>query len=176
MTPILLKTAAAIAAAAGLAYTAADDFTAGSPYEGAELSSLDARAIEGHAAVLFARADRNEDRVIDVHEFAALSIVSAELARLNGFVVIETHSGPQTLRLVANEPASLGFAEHARINAVSRATFYAFAGEDVALSADEFLAYQKSQFAAADFDQDGALEKGELSAYAKRQALVATAV
>jgi len=173
MMSVLFKSALAVAAAAGLAYTSADDLT-GSPYDDGEVKSLNQAALEDHAAALFQRADRNQDSVLDADEYATLAIVSAELSRLNGFVVIEGEQGPATLKLASARPASLGAAEHARIGAVSRAMFYAGAGDDAKMSEAEFIASQRAIFDAADFNGNGVLHRGELAVFAGRQAMTLT--
>ncbi len=175
MFSVALKTAAAMLAAAGLAYTSADDKLSAA-YGDDHVASLSEDQLADHAAAVFNRADRDQNGALDSDEYASLSIVSAELARLNGFVVIETANGPATVALAGMTPAALSPAEHVRVDAVARSTFYLHAGDDGLMSEDEYTSAQRSIFEVADFNRNGVLKRGELQAFANRQALVSTGV
>ncbi len=174
MMTFVIKSAAAVLAAAGLAYTSASDLP--EAYSGDALKALTEEALADHAATVFHRADRNQDGALDADEYAALAIVSAELARLNGFIVIESEAGPARVTLAGFAPASLSAAEHARVDAVARNVFYLHAGDDGRLNEDEFTNAQQGVFDAADFNRNGVLRRGELEVFAQRQAMLAAGV
>lgn len=171
MLSIAFKTATAAIAAAGLAFASADELTLGSPYDGEKLKWLDETALTDHASAVFQRADLDQSGALNADEYAALAIISAELARLNGFVVIETSAGPSTVPLRSTAPASMSGAEHARIDAVARSNFYNAAGEDGRMDEEEYLSAQRAVFDAADFNANGSLRKAELELFAERQAM-----
>lgn len=178
MMSIAIKAAAAVLAAAGLAFTAADEEAMGLAYTvDNKVSVLTEENVAEHAAIVFHRADRNQDGSIDADEYASLSIAAAELARLNGFVVIESDDGaPGLLSIASAAPASLSRAEHARIDAVARNVFYRHAGDNGKMSEQEYADAQRAVFDAADFNNNGVLKRGELEVFAQRQALIATGV
>ena len=176
MFSIAAKTAAAMLAAAGLAYTSADDKLSGAAYGDDHVTSLSEDQLADHAAAVFNRADRDQNGALDSDEYASLSIVSAELARLNGFVVIESANGPATVALAGMTPAALSPSEHVRVDAVARSTFYLYAGDDGLMSENEYTIAQRSIFDVADFNRNGVLKRGELQAFANRQALISTGV
>ena len=167
MAPFIVKTAAAIAAVAGLAVST--DIDENDAYAGTNISVLPATAITDHAATLFARADADADGVLNADEFTALSIVTAELARLNGFIVVETPEEPATI-FVGPAARSMTQAEYARVAAVARNKFYVFSNGDGAMSIDEFANLQKADFEAADLNNNNRLGKRELALYGQRQA------
>lgn len=176
MMSVALKSAAALFAAAGLAATSVDDFTGAPAYGDGHVKALTEDAVAAHASTIFHRADRDQNGFLDADEYASLSIVAAELARLNGFVVIESDDGPATLTLASTGPAALSRAEHIRIDAVARSAFYTSAGEDGRMSESEYLSAQRASFDAADFNANGVLRRGELEAFAQRQALATMGV
>ncbi len=170
MVPLLMKSAAAIAAVAGLAFASADDLTPGAAYGEDALSSLTQAELADHALLVFERADRNGDQVLDVDEYTALSVVTAELAQLNGFIAIETEDEPSLIALPSARPAALSRGEHIRIAAVAQHAFYTYAGGDGRIDADEFVSAQTALFEAADFNGNGTLKRRELGVFAQRQA------
>lgn len=179
MTPLTLSSLTAAIAAAGFAMAATNDPVparsyAASPYEGASLTRLSQDEAATHASKVFARSDRNGDNALDADEFAALSIVTAELAQLNGFVTIEHDEGAKTIALAAAGKGALPASEHVRIDAVSRHVFYSFAGADGVLDAQDYARLQDAMFAASDLNASGDLSRRELSAYARRQAFAPT--
>lgn len=177
MISVAMKTAAAVIAAAGLAYTSADDLVSDPAYGDEDrLRALTEDALIDHASAIFQRADRDQDGVLNANEYAALSIVSAELARLNGFVVIEGAEGPATVTLAATAPAALSRAEHVRVDAVARSTFYTHAGDDGQMNEEEYARAQRAMFDVADFNRNGVLQRGELEVFAQKQALLSTGV
>lgn len=167
--PVLMKSAAAAAAVAGLAFAAVETEIPAA-YDGDFLRTLSEAELAAHAGNVFSRADMDENGALDADEYTALSVVTAELARLNGFVVVERQDKVGVIALPAAQPASLPRSEHIRIAAVARHTFYAFAGEDGRMSADEFAASQGALFQAADLNRNGRLARKELSIFAQRQA------
>ncbi len=177
MISVAMKTAAAVLAAAGLAYTSADEALSGPAYgDEDQLRALTEQALADHASAVFQRADRDQDAVLNADEYATLSIVSAELARLNGFVVIEGVEGPATLTLAGNAPSALSSAEHVRVDAVARSTFYAHAGDDGRMNEEEYARAQRALFEVADFNRNGVLQRGELEVFAQKQALLSPGV
>ncbi len=175
MTRALLKSAAAIAAVAGLAYASVGTMETG-PYDGAALTTLSQAEIANHAQLVFARADLDRNQALDVDEYTALAVVTAELSRLNGFVVVEKGETVGTIELADAGPAALPRSEHIRIAAVAQNAFYAFAGADGRMSAEEFAAAQGAVFDAADLNRNGKLGRRELSIFAQRQAGMTTGV
>ncbi|MHA7871912.1 MAG: hypothetical protein ACX939_06140 [Hyphococcus sp.] len=170
MTPVVLKAIAAIAAVAGLAATSADDLEQSAGYPDSAVKSLTRADIGDHAALVFARADRNRDGALNVDEYAALSVVTAELAHLNGFIAIERkEDAPAIARLPSADQAALSSIQQTRIAAVARSRFYVFAGEDGAMNSDEFSRAQMSVFDEADFNRNGVLVRNELAAFAEKQ-------
>ncbi len=170
MTPILMKSMTALAAFAGLTFTSMDETTFGAAYGDNVVSSLSRDEIADHAKRVFARADRNADSVLDVDEYTALSVVTVELARLNGFITIETGEEPGVVELPGAASAALTTSEHTRIAAVSQTAFYVHAGADGVMTADEFVAAQQAFFDAADLNRNQFLKRRELSIFAQRQA------
>lgn len=162
----------ATAAFASLAVAAASFVGIQSPaaYSDGALTKLSQEEASAHALMAFKRADRNGDAVLNVDEFAALTVVTAELANLNGFVSVEKSGAVQTIALPISAPLALGDAEQTRIDAVARHTFYAFAGTDGKMQQGEYISLQDAIFASSDLNANGALTRAELSIYAQRQA------
>ena len=173
MTPILLKSIAAITAVAGLAVNSSDGLGTGDAYELSPLTQLTQSDIKTHAMHVFMRGDANGDNVLDADEYTSLSVITAELAQLNGFIVIETGDDYLTAQLPDAGRAALSVSEQIRIEAVSRKEFYLFAGEDGKMNVSEFAEAQISKFNQADFNGNGVLARRELYSFAARQALVA---
>lgn len=171
MISIAFKITTAVIAAAGLAFASADDLASSSPYDGEQLKLLDEAVLTDHASTVFQRADFDQNGTLNADEYATLAIISAELARLNGFVVIETSAGPSTVSLRSTAPASLSGAEHTRIDAVARSMFYNAAGDDGRMDEAEYIVAQRAVFDQADFNSNGALRKAELELFAERQAM-----
>lgn len=143
-----------------------------SPYAyGDALSTLSKNEARIHAETVFARADLDRNGVLDADEYASLAIVTAELARLNGFYAIETGGdAANVVPLPVSAPSALSFGERARVEAVARAEFYALAGADGALTLDGYVAALSERFAEADRNRNGALAREELAAFAAREA------
>jgi len=161
---------AATAAVAALSVAAASFVGVDSAYQDGEMQRLSQTEAASYAQSVFDRSDLNGDGVLNVDEFAALSIVTAELANLNGFVAIEKEAQLETIALPISAPGALGDAEQTRIDAVARHTFYAFAGADGKMQQGEYLGFQRAIFSSADLNANGALTNAELSIYAQRQA------
>jgi hypothetical protein len=167
-TRVFAASAFALAAAGiGVALASGDDSAYGAPTE-----KLEAARAYTTAKATFVRADRDGSGALDAHEYATLAVVSSELARLNGFVAVGEEPSPQIVLLPINAPQALSGGERARVDAVSRSRFYAIAGDDARITMDEYLSDQRSRFADADRNGDGALAKKELVAYVMREALV----
>lgn len=123
-----------------------------------------------HARALFDRADLDRNSSLDVDEYASLAVIEAELARLNGYVAFETPTGPRRVAIDVDAPSSLGRGERTLIDAVARSAFYVASGGEEALTKTQFLAERDAAFAQSDRNNDGALAKSELSAFAARDA------
>lgn len=168
MTPILIKSLAGLVAAAGLAVSV--DAPSGPAYPETGLRALTEDAAVASAARVFARSDRDQSGYLDADEYTALQVVSAELARLNGFISVESDGEPSIITVSTGPSASLGEAEQIRIAAVARGAFYLAAGDDGRLDEAEFIAAERQAFEAADANRNGELARRELSEYAARAA------
>lgn len=172
-TTLIINSLAAIAAAAGVA-AASFTGTFEQAYGDENLQRLTRAELSQNAWAEFSRADQNRDHVLDADEFAALSIVKAELAHLNGFVSVVIDDKVHKIDLPIAAPASLAQGERTRIEAVARHTFYAFAGTDGEIAADDYIAMQEAMFAIADVNRNKTLAKKELTYYGARQAYLLT--
>ncbi|WDI31327.1 hypothetical protein PUV54_15365 [Hyphococcus flavus] len=168
-TTIFMSTITGAVAAAGVALTSFVGVNT-SPYDNGEMKTLSNFEASTYAEKVFARSDRNGDAVLDVDEFAALTIITAELANLNGFVAVEKDASVETISLPVNSTGALSASEHTRIDAVARHTFYAFAGNDGKMQQGEYIGLQNAIFASSDLNANGALTRTELSIFARRQA------
>lgn len=175
MTTMILNSITAVGAAIGIAFSSITGVDMDA-YEDKAVTRLSESEAASHALHVFMRADQNLDQRLDVDEFAALSIVTAELAHLNGFIAIDNGGAVRTIALPVVAPAALSATEHARIDAVSRHTFYAFAGEDSRLDGNEYVRLQSVVFGEADLNGNGALAKKELDIFAQRQAQLTAGV
>jgi hypothetical protein len=143
------------------------------PAYGAALKKLDAGQAVANAKATFARADLDGSDALDVREYAALAIVTAELSRLNGFVALDVGEETQIVTLPVTAPMALTGGERARIEAVALNEFYALAGEDRLVSRDEFTRDKAGAFKAADRNGNGALSALELVSFAAHEARMA---
>lgn len=175
MFPALIKAAAAFALSASLAYTAVDE-EGRSPAYGESLTALSQSVFEDHAGALFVRIDRNQDGALDIDEYAAHSIVRAELAMLNGFVSIGESAAPGVIDLGSPRARALTRYEHIEIDARARSAFYQHAGEDGQMTEDQFIASERLVFDAVDFNGNGVLKRAELAAFALRQTMLSPGV
>ena len=107
MTTIILNSLAAAGAAIGIALSSLTGADSTDAYGEQPLSGLSESEAASHALHVFMRADRNLDQKLDVGEFAALSIVTAELAHLNGFIAIDNGGSVRTIALPVVAPAAL---------------------------------------------------------------------
>lgn len=167
---IITNTAAAAAAAVFVAAASLVGINTGPAYEDGSVKALSQAEAETYAASVFQRADRDGDAALNVDEFAALTVITAELAHLNGFIPVEKDGAVETIALPISAPGALGDGEQTRIDAVARHTFYAFAGEDGKMQQGEYLGLQDAIFASSDLNANGALTRTELSLFAQRQA------
>lgn len=146
-----------------------------SPAYGAATERLDALHALANAEATFRRADLDGSGALDAHEYSSLATVTAELARLNGFVAVEAGQSPQIVLLPISAPQALAGAERTRVDAVSRTNFYAIAGDDARITLDEYLSDQKARFADADVNGNGSLTNAELVSFVAREALLSKA-
>lgn len=159
--------AAAIAAGAGLVTSAGVEAV---PAYGAAATKLDVDAAARHAASVYQRADLDNDGALDSDEFEVLAIVTAELARLNGFVAVDVSGGARTVAVATGGKPSLSATEKARLSARADREFDFIAGDDLKLAPDEFVAATLEAFMANDVDRNGALTGAELAAFAAAKA------
>lgn len=136
----------------------------------AETFSEDAAAAHAHS--MFQRADLDGSGRLEADEYVALTLVTAELARLNGFVPLGDGAGSAIAQLPSAPPSSLSGAERARVEAVARSEFYAAAGADGVLDAAEYHRKEAARFRSADRNRNGALAGKELVSYAAQAALM----
>ncbi len=171
-TAMFMSTFTGAIAAAGVAFASLTGIDAGGVYDDTAMTKLTSIEAGVNAEHVFARADRNHDTFLDVDEFAALTVITAELAYLNGFIAVEKGAEVGSIALPLNAPAVLSASEHTRIDAVARHTFYAFVGEDGKMQHGEYIALQRAVFSASDLNANGALTRAELSIFAQRQAFL----
>ena len=163
------------AATAGLGLIASADVDRAPAY-GATASALEAGASARYAAVIFDRADLDNNGELDAEEYEVLAVVTAELSRLNGFVAVDAEGGVRTVAVPQGDP-SLSDAERARLKTRAAGEFAAIAGDDQRLGDDEFVVAELERFLASDADRNGVLTGAELSAYAlgkARQAVLSS--
>ena len=152
--------AAACVAGAALAATGP------APAYGDALARIDAETAGANAAYVFERADLDGSGDLDAREYAALSIVTAELARLNGFIsVVEGDGAPRTAALPEGAARAMSPAERARVEAVAAREYHEVAGADGAVSKAAFVEAEMERFAAADRNRNGALRGAELDRF-----------
>lgn len=165
--------AAAMAASIGLVNGAAVE---PAPAYGTAIDRLEANIAAREAARVFSRADLDKDGTLSQDEYSVLAVVSAELARLNGFVAIDMSNGVRTVAVTAAGAPSLSPAEKKRINERAAREFRIIAGEDERLAGDEYVAAQLEQFLTNDIDRNGVLTGSELTSYARAQSKVTSTI
>ncbi len=147
---------------------------------GVSLIALSSDDYTKHGVNIFERADFDNDNTLDVNEFSTLMVVQAELARLNGFVPIETAEKAGTISTSSGSAGAhvhgqdsfsgLSRAERIRIDAVSRLQFYEGAGSDELLTKTEFINLEQKGFKDADVNGSGSLTGRELIKFARAKA------
>ncbi|MFN0022797.1 MAG: hypothetical protein ACKVS5_02755 [Parvularculaceae bacterium] len=157
--------AAAVAAGAGLVRAAAVEPPAA---YGVPAVQVEAATLAETAARVFSRADLDNDGAVSPEEYTTLSVVTAELARLNGFVAIEYQGGLRTAALP--RAAAWTPAERARVQSAAARDYALIAGDDERLTLPEFVDAELEALAAADRDRNGVLTGTELSTFAAIQA------
>lgn len=158
--------AAAIAAGAGLIQSAD---VAEAPAYGVAAIRHEAEATVRYAAHVFERADLGNDGALDEDEYVTLAIVTAELARLNGFVAIDQSGGVTTVALPIEKNAGLTGHERGRVWERAAREYAVAAGDDHRLSKDEFIGAVLEQFLANDVNRNGVLSSRELVAFGLAQ-------
>ncbi|MDZ7627272.1 MAG: hypothetical protein U5J99_02545 [Parvularculaceae bacterium] len=164
---ILPGLAAAVAISAGLVHAASVE---PAPAYAAQASSLEASTIAATAKTVFSRADLDNDQQLSQDEYVTLAIVTAELARLNGFVPVDYAGGVRVAPLAGADEWSNE--TRARIEANASRDYASFAGEDGRLDTDEFIGSRLEALSAADRDRNGVLTGVELQRFAAIEARV----
>ncbi|RFB05162.1 hypothetical protein [Parvularcula marina] len=132
-------------------------------------SSIEIDQFEADAQKSFYRIDINDDDKIDIEEFAAQTLVHAELARFNGYVTLETDE--ITYIPLSNRPQyELSLSERTRITTLARREFYEYAGDDGEMSFYEWTSYKLADVRQHDRDRDSRIEGDELTDYARQVA------
>jgi hypothetical protein len=162
---VLPSFAAVLAAGAGLVHAASIELK---PAYGAAAVQLEATTVAMTAKIVFSRADLDNDRKLSREEYQTLSVVSAELARLNGFVPVDYTNGARTASLPRAE--AWGKADRARVEAAAERDYADFAGDDQRMTEEEFVASRLETFGAADLNRNGVLTGAELSRFAAIEA------
>lgn len=157
--------AAILAAGAGLVHAASVE-TDGA--YGAPATHLEAATVAATAKSVFSRADLDNDGTLSIDEFLTFAVVSAELARLNGFVPVDYAGGVRTAALPRAEAWTA--ADRARVEAAAERDYALFAGGDQRMSSEEFVAMRLESLTAADLDRNGVLTGSELSRFAAIEA------
>jgi hypothetical protein len=157
--------AAIVAAGAGLVQAASVE---AQPAYGAPATQLEAATVAATAKSVFSRADLDNDGNLSRDEFLTLAVVSAELARLNGFVPVEYAGGVRTAALPRADAWSA--TERARIEASAERDYALFAGDDQRMSSEEFVSMRLESLTAADIDRNGVLTGAELGRFAAIEA------
>jgi Ca2+-binding EF-hand superfamily protein len=170
----ILKTGApfailAVSAGAVIAATSSETFA---PAYGGPTALLGAGAAQIDAANAFEAADADRSGALSADEFAAMRLVTAELAHLNGFVAVVAGEGADKITLPIEAPAAISTAERARIFALAYQEFYAAAGPDAKLSRREYLARAAQIFVRYDRDRNGVLARYELTRFAAEAAFL----
>lgn len=165
MLPILTKTIvlSAAAIAVGMSATPKTSDANAHAYAGA-LARLEASDFALDARRVFQSADLDANGALGTAEYAALAIVDAELARLNGFIAFEVGGKSLTVATSPNTaPLALTFAERTRIDAVATREFHAIAGPDAQIDASEYEGAAVELFTLADRNRDGAIAGDEFA-------------
>lgn len=161
-----------LVAVSASAVIAAASLEALSPAYGGETMLLGAGAAQIDAAIAFEAADADRSGALSADEFAAMRLVTAELAHLNGFVTVASTDSAETIALPIKQQSAISTAERTRIFALAHQEFYAAAGPDGKLSRREYLARAAAMFAHFDRDKDGVLARYELTRFAAEAAFL----
>ena len=116
------------------------------------------------AMLQFQRADLDGSGALDADEFATLTIVTGELARLNGVLVLDA-AGKVEAPLTDAVLVPLSREERFQLDALARQEFRRFAGGDDVLCDDEFTAIRTRQFKQSDLNNDDVLSGVEIASF-----------
>lgn len=165
--PMVALPGLAVALAAGAGFVHAASVEPVAAY-GLQAFQLEASTVADTATTVFERADLDNDGDLSREEYLTLAVVTAELARLNGFVAVDYTGG---VRIASLPRASAWSAdERARIEAAAGQDYALFAGDDRRLSVDEFVSARLEAMIAADLDRNGVLRGVELARFAAIEA------
>ncbi len=157
--------AAALAVGAGLVHAASVEPPGA---YGAPAVQLEATTVATTAKTVFDRADLDNDMELSREEFVTLAIVTAELARLNGFVAVDYSRGVRTAALP--RAGAWTAAERSHVEAAGVRDYELFAGDDERMTRDEFVAARLEAMTASDIDRNGVLSGVELARFAALEA------
>jgi hypothetical protein len=155
--------AAAAAVVAGAFGGSDQDFA---PAYDPPASKVEALSLAQSAAAQFDRADLNNDFQLDSGEYAMLAVVTAELARLNGFISVISAGRAETVALAEGQGAPLTGSDRAEIQHRALSDYAQIAGRDGRVTRDEFVGAQLELLSMIDADRDGALSGAELAQFA----------
>lgn len=145
------------------------------PAYGAAAGRLEGAAIFSNAEKVFERADLNNDGYLGDEEYSILAVVTAELARLNGFIVVDAQEGVLTVRTLLSDKADLSHRDKEAIRDRAVREHARIAGDDQRVTRDEFVDAALERFIASDTDRNGRLTGEELTVFAASQAKVGIA-
>lgn len=163
----------AAAAAAGASLVSSAAVAPPSAYQG-EAVRLEAAAASSNAARIFNRADLDNNGYLGRDEYEILSLVTAELTRLNGFIALDAGAGVETVVIAPSSARTLDKLEKARIKNRAQREFALYAGDDERLASDEYVNAYLEMFLATDVDRNGVLVGAELLSFAHAQSKLST--
>ena len=133
-------------------------FNAGIAGEAASGTSITADDFHDYSATEFLQADRDDSGGLSADEFAAMELVKAELANLNGFVRLGENEGLP----IASDTNGRAGVDRNEIIANARSNFESAALAGMEISMGQFQDLRDGQFRAADLSHDGKIEKDEI--------------
>lgn len=108
----------------------------------------------------FSRADLNDSDWLDIDEYTALALISAELACLNQGVALPQNTG--TLISISTKIPEISRTDKRRLMRQAREDFIVVSGADFLLSQDEYVDKIEYLFHRADVTNNKMLQGSEL--------------
>ncbi len=127
--------------------------------------TLTAEHIAADAALTFNKIDVDRSGTLDAQEYAAQAIVFAKIAREQRLVTIDASPAVQ-IAVPQDVESILSARDRLRIDAIARAEFHHFAGDDGQLSPVEWEQARSALFHQADRNADGRLKAEEVAYFA----------